>query len=191
LNPRYCHWCQETRAEWYVHASHDLVCSPRCSKRKHGWHYSFLRLVDPHRGQGTLYITPDEYDDMLDAAADAILQEYHPHLLRITSGASTTTPAGTSARTQSHQDLSPAPLADVAALPKGIAKTPDFCEGSARIEGTNVPVWMVVDAQLRGAAPDDMERYWGITTSQIERALEYWDDHAEEIERELHRQEGV
>jgi uncharacterized protein (DUF433 family) len=226
-NPRYCHWCHETRAEYYTFVGHALVCSDRCPKRPRLWNHTFLRLVDPYRGAGVIYLTPEEYDEQLDDAADAILQAHHPRLLRApaeqpepptgyvegglcgqTSGHYRKGDAYDGARgsrpcTQTHhQPNRPPPLEGLAgslsSFPapghrapwqefKGIEKTAEMCHGCARLEGTNVPVWMIVDAQIRGASVEEMEAHWAITPEQIEGALMYWDAYPTEIADDLER----
>lgn len=178
---------------------------------------ALIRIVGTDYGDTNIYLTPDEYERRLVEYTDAIIREHHPHLLNTPAEPPTPAMAYTEGklhvsgdgthnkggrhhagetsygargdRATTRTNLAPA-LDGIAVLAsvKGVTKTPEMCEGRARIAGTNVPVWMIVDASTRGATNEDMELHWHVTHDQIEDALAYYDAHPDEIEEDL-RQE--
>ena len=71
-----------------------------------------------------------------------------------------------------------------------IVKTPGVCGGAARIEGTRIPVWQLVEAREAGA--DEAQillDYPGLSAPDLVEAWAYAADHAEEIAAEIRRNE--
>ncbi|RLG46760.1 MAG: hypothetical protein DRO06_03915, partial [Thermoproteota archaeon] len=69
--------------------------------------------------------------------------------------------------------------------PLPIVKTPGVCGGAARIEGTKVPVWLVVLDVSSGRSLEQICMSYGLTREQVEEALRYYEEHREEIEGEM------
>jgi len=87
-------------------------------------------------------------------------------------------------------------MADATSKPKPhpyITRTPGTCGGRARIEGTRIPVWLVVSFVLRGgASPEEfVEAYPHATLAQVYDALSYSYDHRSEVDRDLCDQEDA
>src|SRR5215213_4398625 len=67
-----------------------------------------------------------------------------------------------------------------------IVKTPGVCGGEARIDGTRIPIWGLVEA--RGLKKSDeaiLADYPQLTPDDLAAAWAYAASHAEEIERSL------
>lgn len=211
----YCQWCGAARAQWYTHVGHILVCSTSCPKRPF-IRSGLIRIVGTDYGDTTLCLSPEEYETRLVANTDAIIREYHPHLLRETApppAPEVTYTAAAPARAKDHahdhrhhgggqtsygprgarpgntsEPFAPLPVLADGPKIKGITRSEDMCDGRARIAGTNVPVWMIVDATTRGATVEEIERHWMLTDDQVEAALAYWDAYQEEIQHDLHEE---
>lgn len=74
-----------------------------------------------------------------------------------------------------------------------VARTPGTCGGSARINGTRIPVWLVVTWILRsGWTPEEfVEAYPQVTLAQMYDALSYYYDHRGEVDGDLREQEAA
>jgi uncharacterized protein (DUF433 family) len=85
-----------------------------------------------------------------------------------------------------------APPAPPARRPK-IVKTPDVCGGSARVDGTRIPVWQLVEERDQGATEAQLlSNYQTLTARDLVAAWDYVDEHPEEIAGEIRRNsEGV
>jgi uncharacterized protein (DUF433 family) len=67
-----------------------------------------------------------------------------------------------------------------------IVRTPGVCGGEARIDGTRLPVWMLVAQIQSGATPDDLlagYAHLALSRAQLYAALSYYYDHQPEIDR--------
>ena len=62
-----------------------------------------------------------------------------------------------------------------------IEKTPGVCGGRARIAGTRIPVWVVVEVALRAVAA----AYPKIRLSQVVEALEYAYKNQDEVQQDI------
>ena len=67
-----------------------------------------------------------------------------------------------------------------------IKKTPGVCDGTARITGTRIPVWVIEQCRrLRMRVKDILQDYPSIGADDVRAAWEYADRHPNEIERQL------
>jgi uncharacterized protein (DUF433 family) len=74
--------------------------------------------------------------------------------------------------------------------PATIEKTPGVCGGSARVAGTRIPVWQLVEAREAGASDSQLLLdYPGLTVPDLSEAWAYAATHPEEIAAELRRNE--
>lgn len=69
---------------------------------------------------------------------------------------------------------------------EGIEITADVCGGDARIAGTRIPVWGLVQARRLGISNDELLRcYPRLQPTDLVHAWAYADSHASEIERQI------
>ncbi len=66
-----------------------------------------------------------------------------------------------------------------------IVSTPGICGGCARITGTRIPVWGLVQARRQGASIDLLSREYGVATGDVFKALEYAQFSPLEIEDDI------
>jgi uncharacterized protein (DUF433 family) len=67
-----------------------------------------------------------------------------------------------------------------------IVKTPGTCGGRARVEGTRLAVWHIVDRYLSGQTPTEiLTVYPRLTPAALFAALSYYYDHKHEIDADL------
>jgi uncharacterized protein (DUF433 family) len=72
----------------------------------------------------------------------------------------------------------------------GIEKTENVCGGSARIVGTRIPVWLLVEARDLGASEAQLLLdYPSLRAEDLVNAWSYYRDHREEIDREIRENE--
>ncbi|KAM3097736.1 DUF433 domain-containing protein [Phormidesmis sp. 146-35] len=65
---------------------------------------------------------------------------------------------------------------------RGITKTPGVCGGDACIEGTRIPVWVLVEARNLGISEMDLLKdYLTLSATDLANAWVYADAHSEEI----------
>lgn len=73
-----------------------------------------------------------------------------------------------------------------------ISKTPGVCGGDARIRNTRITVWGLVERRSLGASdaqlPDDIP---GLTREDLAAALEYFEQHRDEINRAIRENDEV
>lgn len=74
-----------------------------------------------------------------------------------------------------------------------VARTSGTCGGCARIDGTRIPVWLVVSSVLRGGmSPDEfVEAYPSVGLEHVYDALSYYYDHRAEIDADLRDQDSA
>jgi uncharacterized protein (DUF433 family) len=73
-----------------------------------------------------------------------------------------------------------------------IVKTPDVCGGEARVAGTRIPVWGLVEARRLKKSDDALLRdYPQLKPADLTAAWFYAASHADEIERCLWRNEAA
>ena len=74
-----------------------------------------------------------------------------------------------------------------------VVRTAGTCGGRARIDGTRIPVWLVVSFVLRGgSSPEEfVEAYPHVTLAQVYDAISYSYDHRLEVDRDLRDQQGA
>lgn len=67
-----------------------------------------------------------------------------------------------------------------------IVRTPGICGGSARVRGTRLPVWGIMKAKREGCSDDTIiEMYPALSLCDIAAAMEYADNHSQEIDGEI------
>ena len=68
-----------------------------------------------------------------------------------------------------------------------IQKSPTVCGGDACIRDTRIPVWSIIRAHQLGAPPEELTSYFvtPLSTSDVQQALAYYDEHREEIENDI------
>ena len=68
-----------------------------------------------------------------------------------------------------------------------IQKAPNVCGGNACVRDTRIPVWSVVRAFQLGASVADLRAYFvtPLSAEDVQLALKYYDEHAEEIDNEI------
>jgi len=72
----------------------------------------------------------------------------------------------------------------------GIERTPGICGGSARIAGTRIPVWAIVNyTQLGLSKAELLLAYPTITADDLANALAYFQAHDHEIIAEIQENE--
>jgi len=68
-----------------------------------------------------------------------------------------------------------------------IEKTPRVCEGAARVAGTRIPVWQLVEARSLGASEAHLLiDYPRLKAANLVDAWAYAEDHPDEIATEIH-----
>lgn len=73
---------------------------------------------------------------------------------------------------------------------KGIVKTPNICGGSARIDGTRIPVWSIEALRRLGASEDRLlQAYPSLNRFDLADARYYVEQNREEIEQEIRENE--
>lgn len=76
------------------------------------------------------------------------------------------------------------------ALDRGVSHTPGVQGGSACVDGTRIPVWIIVHWSRCGLSVAEIAQdYPGLSQADIQAALEYARLHPEEIERDLAKQD--
>jgi uncharacterized protein (DUF433 family) len=71
-----------------------------------------------------------------------------------------------------------------------IEKTPGICGGAARVAGTRIPVWQLVEARILGAADVQLlTDYPRLTAVNLADAWAYAADHPREIATQIHQNE--
>lgn len=72
----------------------------------------------------------------------------------------------------------------------GIVKTPGICGGDARVQGTRIPVWALMQYRQLGANDADLLRAFPTLSSEdLASALQYARRHPEEIKRQIRENE--
>jgi uncharacterized protein (DUF433 family) len=68
-----------------------------------------------------------------------------------------------------------------------IQKTPTICGGDACIRDTRIPVWSVVEAHRLGASAEELLSYFvtPLSAEDVQAALDYYEEHAEEIDNDI------
>ena len=73
-----------------------------------------------------------------------------------------------------------------------IQKTPGVCGGTARIAGTRVPVWQLVEARQLGATEAQLLLdFPRLRAADLVAAWKYAEDHPDEIGDAIHQNEAV
>jgi len=71
-----------------------------------------------------------------------------------------------------------------------IEKTPGVCGGAARVAGTRIPVWQLVEAREMGASEAQLLLdYPRLQALNLVEAWQYADEHQDEIAAEIHKNE--
>ena len=74
----------------------------------------------------------------------------------------------------------------------GIEKTPGICGGVARVSGTRLPVWSLVQARQMGYSDDRLlGEYPPLRTSDLQNVWAYFEARAEEIEAQIFENENA
>lgn len=69
---------------------------------------------------------------------------------------------------------------------KGIERTADICGGDARIAGTRIPVWVLVESKTVGYSDDDLlASYPALNATDLSNAWAYAEAFSEEIEQTI------
>ena len=72
----------------------------------------------------------------------------------------------------------------------GIERTPGICGGDARIAGTRIPVWALVQYRKLGASEADLLCvYPTLRSEDLANAWAYYGLHSDEIERQIDENE--
>lgn len=72
--------------------------------------------------------------------------------------------------------------------PAPIVKTPGVCGGTARIDGTRIPVWQLVEERDQGASEARLlNSYRTLTARDLVAAWDYAEAHPDEIASEIRR----
>ncbi len=71
-----------------------------------------------------------------------------------------------------------------------VSKTPGVCGGDARITGTRIPVWVLVNyCRLRGSSAGLLDAYPSLTAADLAAAWAYAAAHLHEIDRAIRENE--
>lgn len=74
----------------------------------------------------------------------------------------------------------------------GITKTPNVCGGSARIAGSRIPVWTLVEYRKLGSSEAELlSMYPTLRSEDLTNAWTYYRSHKSEIEQEIKENELV
>jgi uncharacterized protein (DUF433 family) len=74
----------------------------------------------------------------------------------------------------------------------GIEKNIEVCGGVARIAGTRIPVWVLVQARrLRMDDAGILKNYPSLTAKDLEQAWEYAETHQAEIDEDVRSNENA
>lgn len=72
----------------------------------------------------------------------------------------------------------------------GIEKTPGVCGGSARVAGTRIAVWLLVEMRREGWSESQfLENYPTLDAFDLQHAWDYFAAEPTEIERDIHENE--
>lgn len=72
----------------------------------------------------------------------------------------------------------------------GIESAPGVCGGAARIVGTRIPVWGLVEAKRLGTSEADLLRWYPtLRAEDLANAWAYFRAHREEIEQQIRQNE--
>ena len=87
-------------------------------------------------------------------------------------------------------DLMTGAARNLSVLHPYVVRTEGTCGGRARIDGTRIPVWMIVSVIVRGGStPEEfVEQYPHLDLARVHDALSYYYDHRTEIQRDLRDQ---
>jgi len=68
-----------------------------------------------------------------------------------------------------------------------VMKVKEVCGGRATIEGTRIPVWIIIGWLERGYTPELIQKdiYPHLTLAQIYDAISYYYDNKEEVDQDL------
>ncbi len=67
-----------------------------------------------------------------------------------------------------------------------IERRPGVCGGSAGIEGTRIPVRLLVGSVMDGPSPNEiLSSYTDLTPADVQAAIDYYADHREDVDREV------
>ena len=70
----------------------------------------------------------------------------------------------------------------------GVVKTPGVCGGSARIDGTRIPIWQLVEERQLGASEAQLlNDYRTLKARDLVAAWDYAEEHPEEIDQDIRR----
>ena len=79
---------------------------------------------------------------------------------------------------------------DLAERFPGIRSTPGVCGGAARIAGTRIPVWGLVQAKRLGASEAELLRWYPtLRAEDLANTWAYFQAHQEEIEQQIRKNE--
>ena len=74
----------------------------------------------------------------------------------------------------------------------GIEKTPGICGGAARVSGTRLPVWSLVQARQMGYSDERLlHEYPTLRSSDLKNVWDYFEAHEEEIEAQIFENENA
>ena len=74
----------------------------------------------------------------------------------------------------------------------GIEKTPGICGGVARVSGTRLPVWSLVQARQMGYSDERLlGEYPTLRTSDLQNVWAYFEAHTEEVEAQILENENA
>ncbi|MCL1473573.1 DUF433 domain-containing protein [Argonema antarcticum] len=73
---------------------------------------------------------------------------------------------------------------------QGIEKTPGVCGGDARITGTRIPIWSLIESRRLGITEAQLlDDYPHITAASLANAWAYADAHLDEIDEAIRKNE--
>lgn len=74
----------------------------------------------------------------------------------------------------------------------GIERTPGVCGGAARVAGTRIPVWVLVDYRKLGATDAELLRaYPTLRAEDLTHAWNYYRTNMQQIEQEISENEAA
>jgi uncharacterized protein (DUF433 family) len=81
---------------------------------------------------------------------------------------------------------------DISNSEAGIERSPDVCSGAARIAGTRIPVWSLVQFRNLGASEAEiLTHYPALRAENLVNAWAYANAHQEQIANDIARNESV
>ena len=82
-------------------------------------------------------------------------------------------------------------MADIQYPGRAIVRTPSVVGGSARVDGSRIPVWILVNFRKLGVKDNELlEDYPTLSIGDLRNAWAYYEQHPSEIDEDIHQNEN-